>query len=172
MPTSSSFRFFACAAALAVVAASPACAQDAAAPTSEASAYIEGVTGAGQPDEAALERLNAAGYAAVIDLRLPHEERGLADERAAVESQGMSYIPLPIDSRTDITFDKANELDRILAQFDGPVLIHCGSGNRVGALMALRASINGADEETAVEAGKETGLTRLEDVVRQRLQAR
>ncbi len=146
-------------------------AQQASAP-SDPAAYTEGVTGAGQPDEAELERLNAAGYAAVIDLRLPHEDRGLADERAAVEGQGMSYIPLPIDSRTDITFDKANELDRILAEIDGPVLIHCGSGNRVGALMSLRASMNGADDETAVEAGIQTGLTRLEPTVRERLEER
>ncbi|NNC63549.1 MAG: hypothetical protein HKN84_02080 [Gammaproteobacteria bacterium] len=148
-----------------------ACAQQASV-SSDATAFIEGVTGAGQPDEAELERLSAAGYAAVIDLRLPSEERGLANERASVEGQGMSYIPLPIDSRTDITFDKANELDRILAEIDGPVLIHCGSGNRVGALMSLRASMNGADDETAVEAGKQTGLTRLEPAVRERLQER
>lgn len=139
---------------------------------SDAAAFTEGVTGAGQPDEAELARLSAAGYKYVIDMRLPHEDRGLADERASVEAAGMSYIPLPIDSRTDITFDKANELDRILAEIDGPVMIHCGSGNRVGALMSLRASMNGADDETAIEAGIQTGLTRLEPTVRERLQER
>lgn len=148
-----------------------ACAQQASAPA-DAAAYTEGVTGAGQPDEAELGRLSAAGYTTIIDMRMPHEDRGLDNERASVEAQGMSYIPLPIDSSTDITFEKANELDRILAEIDGPVLIHCGSGNRVGALMSLRASINGADDETAVEAGLQTGLTRLEPVVRERLQER
>lgn len=146
-------------------------AQHASAPA-DAAAYIEGVTGAGQPDESELARLSEAGYTTVIDLRLPTEDRGLADERSAVEGQGMSYIPLPIDSRTDITFEKASELDRILAEIDGPVLIHCGSGNRVGALMSLRASMNGAEDEIAVEAGKRTGLTRLEPTVRERLQER
>jgi len=140
--------------------------------SADAAVYTEGVTGAGQPDEAALQHFKGEGGVAVIDLRLPHEPRGLEDERAAVESQGMSYISLPIDSRTDITFDKAEELDRILAEIDGPVLIHCGSGNRVGALMSLRASINGADDEIAVDAGIQTGLTGLEPVVRERLQER
>lgn len=135
-------------------------------------AFIVGVTGTGQPDEAALESLKAADYAAVIDLRMPDEDRGLADERAAVEGLGMSYIALPINGGADITFENANALNELIAQFDKPVLVHCGSGNRAGALLALRASMNGADDETAVEAGKETGLTRLEDVVRQRLQAR
>ena len=171
MHISTSLRNLATATLVVFMFSGMACAQQASAPT-DAAAYIEGVTGAGQPDEAELERLGAAGFAAIIDLRLPSEDRGLADERAAVESRGMSYIPLPIDSRTDITFDKANELDRILAEIDGPVLIHCGSGNRVGALMSLRAAMNGADDETAVEAGLQTGLTRLEPTVRERLQER
>jgi len=172
MPTSSSFSFLACVAALTIALVSPACTQEAAAPGAGAAAFIVGVTGTGQPDEAALENLQASDYAAVIDLRMPDENRGLADERASVEGLGMSYIPLPINGGADITYENANALDDLIAQFDGPVLVHCGSGNRAGALLALRASINGADEETAVEAGIETGLTRLEDVVRQRLQAR
>lgn len=171
MYISTSLRSLAIATFVLFTIGSIASAQQASSP-SDAAAYVEGVTGAGQPNEADLERLSAAGYTTIIDLRLPHEDRGLADERAAVESQGMSYIPLPIDSRTDITFEKATELDRILAEIDGPVMIHCGSGNRVGALMSLRASMNGADDETAVEAGVQTGLTRLEPTVRERLQER
>ena len=171
MHISTSLRNLATATFVVFVFSGVACAQQGSAP-SDVAAYIEGVTGAGQPDEAELERLSAAGYTTIIDMRLPHEDRGLENERAAVESQGMSYIPLQIDSQTDITFEKANELDRILAEIDGPVLIHCGSGNRVGALMSLRASINGADDETAVEAGIQTGLTRLEPTVRERLEER
>lgn len=58
----------------------------------------------------------------------------------------------------------------MIDQQDGPVLIHCGSGNRVGAMLALIESLDGADDEQAIAAGKEGGLTRLEDVVRARLQ--
>ena len=48
--------------------------------------------------------------------------------------------------------------------------MHCASGNRVGALMALRASQNGASAEEAMAAGKAAGLTRLEPVVAKRLE--
>ena len=51
-----------------------------------------------------------------------------------------------------------------------PVLVHCGSGNRVGALLALQKSQEGADVEAAVAYGKEGGLTRLEEHVRKLLQ--
>lgn len=171
MPISSPVRALA-AAFLTLTAASCAFAQQAAAPAPVAADFIQGVTGHGQPDELTLEQIKAAGYAAVIDLRGPDENRGLADERAAVEGHGLSYIPLPILGAGDITFDNANELDQLLAQFDKPVFVHCGTGNRAGALLALRAKINGADDATAIEAGRETGLTGLEDVVKQRLQER
>lgn len=138
----------------------------------QAAAFIEGVTGLGQPDQKTLEEFDAAGYAAVIDLRGPDEDRGLPDERAAVEGLGMSYIPLPIVGAADISYENANELDRLLAQFDKPVLVHCGSGNRAGALLALRAKLNGADNDTALEAGRDTGLKGLEEVVKQRLEER
>lgn len=156
---------------LALSAAGPLGAQQESA-AGDAAAYVQGVTGHAQPDRQTLEQARASGYAAVIDLRGPDEDRGLADERAEVEGLGMSYIPLPILGAEDITFDKAGELDRLLSQFDKPVFVHCGSGNRAGALLALRAKLNGADDETAVAAGRETGLKSLEGVVRERLQAR
>jgi uncharacterized protein (TIGR01244 family) len=172
MANSYAIRILACASVLALAGVTSACAQEQAPAPSAAAGYVEGVTGSRQPDEAMLEEIDEAGYAAVIDLRGPEEDRGLDDERATVEALGMSYIPLPILGADDVTYANANELDRLLAQFDKPVLVHCGSGNRAGALLALRASLNGADDETAVEAGRETGLTRLEPVVRQRLEER
>jgi len=71
----------------------------------------------------------------------------------AVEELGMSYVPLPV-GREDITFETAKALDELLASYDEPVLVHCRSANRVGALLALRASANGADDKAAIEAGR------------------
>ncbi|MDR5880476.1 hypothetical protein [Caballeronia sp. LZ032] len=48
-----------------------------------------------------------------------------------------------------------------------PVIVHCGSGNRVGALFALRAAwVKGVDVPKAIEIGRQHGLTKLEDDVR------
>jgi uncharacterized protein (TIGR01244 family) len=106
---------------------------------------------------------------AVIDLRGPQEDRGL-DEQEAVEALGMDYVSLPVTGADAINFDNARELDRLVDTYDGPVLVHCGSGNRVGALLALRASLEGADTETAIQEGRKGGLTRLEELVRTRLE--
>lgn len=126
-------------------------------------ALADEVISAGQPDEAAVEQYAAEGVKTVIDLRTAGEDRGM-DEPAVVEEAGMKYVSLPI-GRADITFEKAAELDALLDDAEGPVVVHCGSGNRVGALMALRASSKGATDEEALEVGKEYGLTSLAERV-------
>lgn len=126
---------------------------------------VNGITSAGQPDESAFKVFADSGYAAVIDLRTDDEERGL-DEQAVVKGLGMDYLLLPIDS-DGISFENARALDKLLSGYDQPVLVHCASGNRVGALLALRASMNGADDASAMELGKQGGLTRLEPEVRE-----
>lgn len=123
------------------------------------SALADEVISAGQPDEAAIKQYAADGFKTVIDLRTAGEDRGM-NEPAVVEKAGMKYVSLPI-GRADITFEKAAELDALLTASDGPVVMHCGSGNRVGALMALRASLNGSTDEEALVVGEEYGLTSL-----------
>ncbi len=125
----------------------------------------------GQPDQRVLEIVKDAGFVAVVDLRSAEEDRGL-DEVRAVESLGMSYVLLPIADVGDISFENAKALNEILARFDGPVLVHCASGNRVGALFALRASLAGDSDDEALLAGKAAGLTRLEPDVKKQLKNR
>ena len=120
---------------------------------------------AGQPDEDAFKVFADSGYAAIIDLRTDREDRGL-DEQVVVESLGMDYVSLPIGS-DGISFENARALDELLSGYDKPVLVHCASGNRVGALLALRASLNGAGDAAALEVGKKGGLTALEPQVRE-----
>ncbi|HSN52170.1 MAG TPA: sulfur transferase domain-containing protein [Woeseiaceae bacterium] len=129
---------------------------------------VNGITSAGQPDAAAFEVFADAGYATVIDLRGEGEDRGF-DEAALLEELGLHYVTLPIENGDAISFENARKLDALLQEYPGPVLVHCGSGNRVGALLALRASLDGADDESALALGREGGLTGLESVVQERL---
>ncbi len=131
---------------------------------------VKGITPAGQPDAAMFKVFADNGYAAVIDLRTVGEDRGL-DEPAVVEELGMTYVAMPI-GRKGITFENAQALDELLADFDEPVLLHCGSSNRVGALLALRASMQGADDETALDIGRKAGLIKLEPAVRDALKSK
>ncbi len=129
---------------------------------------IDGITSSGQPDASAFEIVAKSGYVAVIDLRGPSENRGL-DEKSVVEELGLEYIEFPLVGSESISFANAKRLDVLLNDIDGPVLLHCGSGNRVGAILALRHSLQGADDEDAMQYGKSAGLTSLEPVVKDRL---
>ena len=129
---------------------------------------VDGLTSTGQPNAEQLALFAEAGYVAVVDLRAESENRGL-DEAAAVESLGLDYVNLPVSGAASISWENAAKLEEILSSYDGPVLVHCGSGNRVGALLALSKSKNGADDEEAVAYGRSAGMTSLEPVVSSRL---
>jgi uncharacterized protein (TIGR01244 family) len=157
-----------CLAALACLVASVALAQVADLPNRHDA--LEGITSAGQPSKAALSAIASAGYKSVIDLRGVNEERGL-DEKATVEMLGMRYANLPVDGAAGVTYANARALDNLLAELPKPVLVHCSTGNRSGALLALRARANGADAEAALELGVANGLAGLRPVVEEKLLA-
>ena len=59
----------------------------------------------------------------------------------------------------------------MLQRESGAVLVHCASGNRVGALIAIGAAkAGGMAPEAALELGKAAGLTSAEPRVRELLQ--
>ena len=130
---------------------------------------VNGVSTAGQPDEAGFKVFADNGYVAVIDLRTEGENRGLG-EPAVVQALGMDYINFPI-GRDGITFENAKTLEGIMVRYDQPVLVHCGSANRVGALFALNEYRESEDSEKALAAGREAGMTGTEPTVKKVLEA-
>lgn len=124
-----------------------------------------GITTAAQPTPEQLQALAEAGFTTVINLRTDDEMH--FDEGDQVQSLGMNYHRIPIGSAADVNEDAARQLDAYLAGADGPVLVHCATSNRVGALFAVREHLAGADTETAVAKGKAAGLTSLEGRARE-----
>jgi uncharacterized protein (TIGR01244 family) len=121
----------------------------------------------GAIDAADLGRLRAAGVKHVINLRTTKESAGL-DEAGIAAGLGLDYDSLPIEGAQSLTRENAARLDQLLNEAgDEPTLVHCGSGNRVGALIALRAAwIKGQPEDAAIAEGKRWGRTSLEGAVR------
>lgn len=129
-----------------------------------------GFASGGQPGPVQLESAAKAGIRHVINLRAPSEDPGF-DERAKVAELGLGYDVLPIAGSADLTRTNVERFDTLLAAHAGtPMLIHCGSGNRVGALMALRAGwLQGKSKAEALALGRRWGLTQLEAIVDQML---
>jgi len=127
------------------------------------------VFSSGQPTQQQIETLEEAGVKHIVDLR-PATETDW-DEGAFVTSMGLQYHSIPVAGREGITSENARSLYQLLDSLKGePVLVHCASGNRVGALVALaEGQIRGNDVEDAIAEGKRWGLTRLEPAVREML---
>lgn len=128
-----------------------------------------GLYTAAQPTAAQIEAAAARGVRTVISLRGDGEVDW--DEQSQVESAGLRFVRVPVRSAADLSPESVTALDAALREAgDAPVLLHCGSSNRVGALVALRAAwLEGADLEAAIEAGRAAGLASLEPAVRERL---
>lgn len=138
------------------------------APPNGFNAPEENLLTGGQPTEADLVQLKKAGITKVINLRTLSEETSF-NEKASVESLGLEYVSLPINGATDITSENAQKL-HVLLQSEEKVLVHCASGNRVGALVAIRAyEIENKSEEESLRLGHAAGLGSLEDKVNSHL---
>ncbi|HEY0504282.1 MAG TPA: protein tyrosine phosphatase family protein [Lysobacter sp.] len=122
----------------------------------------------GQPEASAWRALAAQGITTVVNLR-PAAELHDRDEAAEVATAGMAYVSIPVSGAGDITPENARALSQAIAQARGDVLVHCASGNRVGALLALGAAQDGADADEALQFGKDAGLTGAEPRVRELL---
>ncbi len=120
----------------------------------------ERITTSGQPDAATLARAQQAGVTQVISLRR-ESEPGFAEEQATAAELGLQFVSIPVDDVAGLTRENATALHEALSA-PGQALVHCGSGNRAGALLALRAFLfQSASVEDAVDAGRRAGLTRL-----------
>lgn len=120
----------------------------------------------GQPTSAQLALIHAAGVKTLVNL-CPSGECGW-DEQHEAERSGLAYSSIPISNGNDLSREAALQLHQTLVNCTKPVLVHCGSSNRAGALFALKSFYaEGCDIETALQQGRAAGLKELEPMVRQ-----
>ena len=120
------------------------------------------VASSGRPTDEGLARLRELGFRVVVDLRT--ESEGTEAERQAVTAAGLRYVSVPVTPRTFSRAD-ARAVGAVLDEEGrGPVLIHCATGNRVGAVWTILELDRGVSYEDALAEGRRIGL-RSEDMV-------
>jgi len=127
----------------------------------------------GQPTQEDLRRAADAGYNTVVNLRPDDELPAWYTRRFIEDELGLRYRQIPVADAEDVTQENAEQLAAIVDNANlRPVLLHCSSGNRVGALFAARAYyLAGEDVEQALQVGRTSGLTRLEAPLREQWSA-
>ena len=80
---------------------------------------------------------------------------------------GLSFVAIPIPDASALTQENAERLARAMdAPQAKPMLLHCASGNRAGALLALRAFyVDHASASDALALGERAGMTSLRSAV-------
>jgi uncharacterized protein (TIGR01244 family) len=115
-----------------------------------------------QPGAGDWSVIRAKGVQRVIDLRMPGELEG-RDEAAEVRAAGMDYIAIPVKGAEGLTRENAQLLHAALQPTHGQVLVHCGSANRAGSLLALeQAMFDDLPASEALQLGRHAGVTDFE----------
>ncbi|CAG0957433.1 hypothetical protein PHYC_00543 [Phycisphaerales bacterium] len=119
---------------------------------------LGGVFLASQPKPEDFAQAKKGGVKTVINLRHASEIKDF-DEKQVVEAEGLAYIHLPWDGPaelTDAVFDQTREYLKTAAR---PILLHCSSANRVGAVwLPYRVLDGGLSWDAALAEAKTVGL--------------
>jgi uncharacterized protein (TIGR01244 family) len=117
------------------------------------------VTFAAQPTLAGLDAAAAHGVVLVVNLRTPEEmDRLEFDEAAELRDRGIRLVQIPMTAdsltRADVT-----DFAHALHAARGPVLVHCASSNRAGAMWAAYLVLErGYPVDEAIAHGQAAGM--------------
>lgn len=118
-----------------------------------------------QPDDGDLEAMAERGVELIVNLREDDEE-GFVDASERARELGIEYVHIPVHPQEGLTDENVDKLDEALAGVDGESVVHCGTAERAGGLLALRAHWKlDKESDAALEYGESAGLDELGDDV-------
>ena len=113
---------------------------------------------AGQPSAEDFAEFKKRGVKSVLNVRTKEEMD--FDEAKTIKNLGLDYHHIPVagpDALTDENFDKIRKL--LNTKEERPLLFHCASANRVGAVwLAHRVLDGGLTYDAALAEAKTVGL--------------
>ena len=118
---------------------------------------LGGVFLASQPNADDLAQAQMGGIQTVVNMR--HEKEMKFDEAATVEALGMGYLHPAWNGPDELTDEVFAQYREILRSAPRPMLLHCGSANRVGAVwLPYRVLDGGLSVEAALAEAKTVGM--------------
>lgn len=119
-------------------------------------------------DPSGLGILKSLGFKTIVNLNTAEE--GATEEAALAKAAGLQFVSLAVPTKAP-TPEQVAEFAKIAENPENyPILLHCESSNRVGAMWALYRASKGVPPEIAVEEGRAVGLkTSREAAVREQL---
>ena len=126
----------------------------------------DSILAGGQPSKADFHYFKSLGISRVINLR-PTTEIIEFDQFELMQTLNMDYHLIVIADGDDLTKNSAQKLVEALPTDGANCLFHCASGNRVGALLALKVYwFDGFNADRAIQFGLDSGMTKLLPIVK------
>jgi uncharacterized protein (TIGR01244 family) len=95
----------------------------------------------GQPTEAQMSEIAAAGYKVVVNLALGKSENALADEAATVRALGMDYHHIPVVWEAPQLSDFEQFVPLMDSLAGQKIYVHCVANYRVSMFVSLYAEM-------------------------------
>jgi len=123
-------------------------------------ARVGNVRISGQPDAVALGAAKASGVTTIVNLREPGELDW--DEAGAARDASLAYHSIPVSGRKELAPEAMERIsDIVSAQGDAGVLVHCASGNRAAAWLAIDlVTRRNMTRDEALVLAERAGLTK------------
>lgn len=123
---------------------------------------------AGVVRQGGFEEAKALGFKTILNLNTAGE--GAVEERGVAEAAGLRYIWISVATKAP-TLEQVKQFARHVGDPKNyPILVHCQSANRVGAMWALYRASQGVPPQIAIQEGRTVGLKpSRETAVRQQL---
>lgn len=119
------------------------------------------------PDATDLDRAAEQGFKSVVNFRTRDEKQDILpdDEQRLAEQAGLVYLHHPVSADT-LDAGEVDQFRQKLAALPKPVLLHCASGKRAGAMVLMaRAADDGLTGEGAIALGQKNGLDLSEEKI-------
>ncbi|HNO74013.1 MAG TPA: sulfur transferase domain-containing protein [Nitrosomonas mobilis] len=110
----------------------------------------------GALDSSAIQELVKHGFRTVIDVRA--EQKSTDSERLAIKKTDMEYFNIPV-TREGIDESQLAAFKEVLAQATSPILLHCSTGNRAGAMWTVYRLSEGIPADRAFKEGRAAGMS-------------
>lgn len=118
--------------------------------------YSSQMSTGGKLSVGAIPLLSQQGFNAVLDLRQPEE--GTEEEQAEATESGLRYFNLPLGRELPTEADLQRFRQIIESPENQPILVHCGSGNRVGTAWSMYRIQEGVRPDQAIKEGATMGM--------------
>ncbi|NJM68208.1 MAG: cytochrome b6-f complex iron-sulfur subunit [Acaryochloris sp. RU_4_1] len=108
------------------------------------------------PDQ--LQQAAKAGYQSVLNLQLPNEAGFLENEQQLVTTAGLEYAHIPVNP-AQITNQLTDQVLVQMEKLEKPILIHCKSGARSGAMALIFMALHeGMTADRVLSTGQKLGI--------------